>query len=1007
MSSHLRALSVALLLILSGAPALAQGVVQTGDPNAAAAAKPTDPKVRRALTIDDYKRWRAVADEQLSPDGKWVAYVLRYTNVPAADVKPEVHILNLDTNRDTVVHYATSPRFSADSRWITYQIELPPPGRDSARRGTPRDSAQPGADTSAARNRAQTPPPARRRTELRELATGKTRSWQDIQTAEFSPTASHLLMRRRPAPAAGGARGGAGAAPSPAPGGFGGAGGFGASAAAGMRGRDALLHDLSTGRTLFLGSVGEAEFNRMGTLLAYSVESTVKDGNGLFVADLATARLHVIDNDAMTYNRLAWNDAGTAVATLKAKEVPKMRERDNVLVAYPDVRAVFGVSADAAAARQVTLDTAASGFPKGYVVSDRAALAWSDDNRRVFFGIIPRTPAPDTARSRSRDSVANVDVWSTQDERVQSVQMIRANAERNFTFRQALDVTAGKLIALSDSTMRDLEIAPDGRWAVGRDARAYVADFGPQRADFYRVNTATGERTLMFREQRAGNHVYGISSDGRHFLYWHDEKFHDYNLDAGSTRVLGGTSAPSFANAEWEYPSPRPSYGVAGYSADARGAVVHGKHDLWLLPYDGGSARNLTRGEGDRNEIRFRVARTMPVDPMAPRAARDREIIDLSKPVTLSAFGSTTKKNGFYELAGNNLRQTAFQDALFSTPERALKANRYLFRRQTFQEYPDLRVSGAAFAESRKVSDANPQQAEFLWGRRMLFEFTNRDGKTIQGMVALPDDYVEGEKRPMIVSFYERQTDRVHGHTPPSFLSGMGSVPIEAVSRGYIAMIPDVHFRTGSSHSDMLESVELATKKVIEMGYADAAKVGVHGHSYGGEGAAFIATQSKMFAAVGMGAGVTDLTSDFAQNWGWAYQVNSGSGNTAYEYYLNGQGRWGKSPWEDPELYRRESALPHAPQVSMPVLIMHGTADPTVSFSEGLNFYNALRFNKKTAYLLAYPGEGHGLRGVANRRDLTIRYMQFFDHYLQGAPAPKWMTDGVPFLVKETIKEPR
>jgi hypothetical protein len=54
--------------------------------------------------------------------------------------------------------------------------------------------------------------------------------------------------------------------------------------------------------------------------------------------------------------------------------------------------------------------------------------------------------------------------------------------------------------------------------------------------------------------------------------------------------------------------------------------------------------------------------------------------------------------------------------------------------------------------------------------------------------------------------------------------------------------------------------------------------------------------------------------------------------------------------------------------------------------------------------MLAYPGEGHGLRGLANRRDLTTRYFDFFDHYLKGAPAPKWMTDGVPFLVKESSR---
>ncbi len=188
------------------------------------------------------------------------------------------------------------------------------------------------------------------------------------------------------------------------------------------------------------------------------------------------------------------------------------------------------------------------------------------------------------------------------------------------------------------------------------------------------------------------------------------------------------------------------------------------------------------------------------------------------------------------------------------------------------------------------------------------------------------------------------------------------------------------------------------------MGYADPERIGVHGHSYGGEGAAFIGVRSKMFAAVGMGAGVTDLYTDFSQNWGWSYQIDGGSGNNGSGYYLNGQGRWGFSPWDDPERYRFESAITHVHEVETPFLIMHGTADPTVSFNEGLKFYNALRYNEKNAILLAYPGEGHGLRGLANRRDLTVRYFEFFDHYLKGAEAPEWMTQGVPYLVKEASR---
>ena len=76
----------------------------------------------------------------------------------------------------------------------------------------------------------------------------------------------------------------------------------------------------------------------------------------------------------------------------------------------------------------------------------------------------------------------------------------------------------------------------------------------------------------------------------------------------------------------------------------------------------------------------------------------------------------------------------------------------------------------------------------------------------------------------------------------------------------------------------VLEGVEAATRKVIEMGYADPKRIGVTGHSYGGEGAAYIGVTSKMFAAIGMGAGVTDLFNDFSQNWGWAYSYSGGTG---------------------------------------------------------------------------------------------------------------------------------
>ncbi len=887
------------------------------------------PAAKRPLTVDDYARWRSLSGQEISGDGNWVAYTLQLTNTAPTETRPVLHLHNLNTAKEVEVQFGTGARFSADSKWVAYVVDptgggrggrggrgggaTQPPGGTaptSTQPGaTPQPPAtqppatqqpgatQPGATQPGAGQEAQagrggtTPPTPPRRVELRNLASGGVQSWLDAESFTFSAKATHLLVRRRRPAGAGGAsgRGGSGSdAPAPAPGGQPGAaaGGAGTETPAGPTGVDVTVHGLTNGRAILLGSVAEASFNKAGDLLAFTVDAAQKDANGLFVLDLRNGKLNVLDNAARNYSRLTWSEDGTALAALKGQEVEKMREKDNTLVAFPNLQG----SLDGEPTPVTFEALQAKDFPKGWVVSERAALQWSDDKKRVFFGMKEQVAAPDTSRRRNTDEIADVDVWTTNDERVQSLQMARAEQDRNFTFRQVFDVSAGKYVKLADATMRDLDVAVDGRWAVGRDTRGYIHDYKRAAADLYRVNTTTGERTLIIKNQMintsTGSHIFGISPDGHYFLYWKDQKLQAYDLDAGTTKTIGVGKPPvSFVDMEFDHPGPKPSYGIAGYTSDGKSVIVNQRYDLWLVPLDGAAPSNLTGGMGARNENRFRYVRTEPLDqpeggpgggqPGGGRGggAAARATIDLSKPVTFSAYGEYTKKAGFYELAGGKLRELVYEDAAFSTPVKAAKADKFLFTRQTFVEFPDLRVSGPGFNDSKKISNANPQQAEFTWGRRILFDFKNKDGLRLQGILALPDDYKPGEKRPMVVNFYEANSQNLHRYTAPGYLSSMGSSPIQLVSEGYLTMLPDVHFRTGASHSDMLECVEAATRKVIEMGYVDPKHIGINGHSYGGEGAAFIGTRSRLFAAVGMGAGVVDLTYDFFQNWGWAYGV--------------------------------------------------------------------------------------------------------------------------------------
>ena len=829
--------------------------------------------VKKSLTVDDYTKWKSINDSSISSDGRWVTYVLQLTNVATTETKPVLHLLNLETHEDVTVPNATGGTFSPDSRWLAYQVDPAPGRRGRGGRGgssapsatAPDTSVPPGAPTvpaapaqppapsapapsapvapapvapvapaAPAASPTNEPPPPPRRVELRNLATGAVQSWQDIGSFLFSPASTHLVLKRRPATAANATPGRGGAAPAGggAPTGPN-AGGAPAETPAGPRGTDTILLDLRTGRHQLLGSVSDVAFNKKGDLLAYTVDAAVKDANGVFVFDAQRGRITPLDNDARVYDRLAWSERGTAVAVLKGLEVEKMRERDNVLIAFPDVPSLIGD--DDVPVKPVTLDPKkATGLPKGWIVSDRAPLAWSDDGKRVFFGMKEQGAAAPTER-KTTDEQADVDVWNTADERIQSVQMIRAEADRNFTFREAFDVVADRFVKLADETMRDLEVAQDGRWAVGRDTRGYVHDYKRPAADIYRVNTTTGERTLMVKNQiintSTGSHTFGISPDGRCFLYWKDNRYQAYDLDAGSSRTLGGATPVNFVDVEFDHPGPKPAYGVAGYTSDGKSAIVQQRYDLWALPLDGSAPRNLTNGVGAKNEIRFRYVRTEPNDPpttlppssgggpgggpggpggfqaQAARLQREKPI-DLSKPVTLSAYGEWTKKAGFYELANGQLKELVYEDASFSNPAKAAKADTWLFTRQTFVEFPDLRVSGAGFRDAKKISDANPQQAEYLWGHRQLFDFKDKDGHRLQGILAIPDDYKPGEKRPMIVNFYEKNSQNLHRYNAPSYLTGMGASPMQAVSDGYITMLPDVYFHTGASHSDMLDAVE-------------------------------------------------------------------------------------------------------------------------------------------------------------------------------------------------------
>lgn len=64
--------------------------------------------------------------------------------------------------------------------------------------------------------------------------------------------------------------------------------------------------------------------------------------------------------------------------------------------------------------------------------------------------------------------------------------------------------------------------------------------------------------------------------------------------------------------------------------------------------------------------------------------------------------------------------------------------------------------------------------------------------------------------------------------------------------------------------------------------------------------------------------------------------------------------------------------------------------------------YNAARLAEKDDFvMLVYRGENHGLKRKENQVDYHYRIIEWLDHYLNNAEAPKWITEGKTHLERQ------
>jgi dipeptidyl aminopeptidase/acylaminoacyl peptidase len=777
-------------------------------------------------------------------------------------------------------------------------------------------------------------------------------------------------------------------------------GGAQAVAAAGRGGRkqygsDLVLRDLRDAKERSFEDVTDFSISKDAKAVVYAVASKKEETNGVYsvTPGVDSAPVALIAGKGR-YSRITWDFAQHELAFLS--------DRDDA-AGKPAKYKAYLWDRKAAAPVEVLSNTT-PGFRAGYAIAERGTMTFSRDGSRLFVSCAPmdviaasdREPPSANPTLPSDDKVV-ADLWHWKDDYVQPMQKIRAAQERSRSYRGVLNLVDKKFVQLADPAMATVNPSDDGRVAIGMDDRAYrhMVDYDGNFSDVFVVDTATGVKKKVLEQFRGGGGrgAGGVqmSPDAKHLLAYKDGIWWTVRTSDGKMTDVSSKLGPKFLNEDHDSPDLPPSYGQAGWTKDGKWALVYDRYDVWAVSPDGGSSRKLT--DGRASNLQFRVVVLDRNDDEEERG------IDSTKPLLLRAENLETRESGFYSLAhmeSGKPEKLLMGSKNYRTIAKAKDADVVLITATTFHDQPDLQVTDSSFRQMKKVTDANPQQSQMLWGTGELIHYRNSDGLDLQAALYKPENFDPTKKYPMMIYIYERLSQSVHNFVPPR--PGTSINISYYVSNGYLVLTPDIAYTIGHPGQSALKCVLPAIQAVVDKGYVNQKAIGIQGHSWGGYQAAYLLTQTNVFRAAEAGAPVGNM-------FGAYNGIRWGTGNPRQFQYEKTQSRIGGTPWQYPLLFIENSPVFMADRINTPLMMIANDGDTAVPWYQGIEMFLSLRRLGKEAYLFDYNGEAHGLTKRPNQKDYTVRMQQFFDHFLKGAPAPEWMEKGVPYIDRDQEKE--
>ncbi len=289
----------------------------------------------------------------------------------------------------------------------------------------------------------------------------------------------------------------------------------------------------------------------------------------------------------------------------------------------------------------------------------------------------------------------------------------------------------------------------------------------------------------------------------------------------------------------------------------------------------------------------------------------------------------------------------------------------------SFAHPPEAVLIGGTPAAVTPLTHRNAGLAP-AWGEAKSIGWKN-DGYEVQGWLLYPRDFDPAKKYPMVVNVHGGPSSVALSHWPGSHdfaagLSGMGYFVLYPNPRGSYgqgeaftrAIVKDFGY---GDFKDILAGVDEA----LRVAPIDANRLGITGWSYGGFMTMWAVTQTNRFKAAMAGAGLSNWQSYYGENLIDQWMIPF----------------FGKSIYDDPEVYAKSSPINFIKKVKTPTLIQVGDSDGEVPAPQSYEFWHALKTLGVETQFVVYEREGHLFANPKHQREVIARTLAWFDAHLK------------------------